>query len=85
MGYVDGFVVAVPKHNIEAYKELARTAGEIWKEHGALAFVECIGDDVPTATSRPSHVPCRPRTMRSSFSPGSSTRRARSATRSMPK
>jgi uncharacterized protein YbaA (DUF1428 family) len=47
MPYVDGFVVAVPKRNIEAYKALARTAGEVWKEHGALAFVECIGDDVP--------------------------------------
>lgn len=47
MSYVDGFVVAVPKHNIDAYKALARKAGEIWKEHGALAYVECIGDDVP--------------------------------------
>ena len=47
MPYVDGFVLAVPKQKIEAYKQLARTAGEIWKEHGALAFVECIGDDVP--------------------------------------
>jgi uncharacterized protein YbaA (DUF1428 family) len=47
MSYVDGFVVAVPRENIEAYKSLARTAGEIWKEYGALAYVECIGDDVP--------------------------------------
>jgi uncharacterized protein YbaA (DUF1428 family) len=47
MPYVDGFVVAVPKRNIEAYKELARKAGEVWKEHGALAYVECLGDDVP--------------------------------------
>jgi len=47
MPYVDGFVVAVPKRNIEAYKELARKAGEVWKEHGALAHVECLGDDVP--------------------------------------
>ena len=47
MSYVDGFVVAVPRHNIEAYKALARTAGEVWKEHGALAFVECLADDVP--------------------------------------
>ena len=47
MPYVDGFVVAVPKQKIEEYKALARTAGEVWKEHGALAFVECIGDDVP--------------------------------------
>ena len=47
MPYVDGFVLAVPKQNIEAYKALARKAGEIWKEYGALAYVECIGDDVP--------------------------------------
>lgn len=47
MSYVDGFVLAVPKHNIEAYKEVARKAGGVWMEHGALAYVESIGDDVP--------------------------------------
>src|SRR6266487_3069137 len=47
MAYVDGFVLAVPKQNIEAYKAMARKVGEIWKAHGALAYVECIGDDVP--------------------------------------
>src|ERR1700738_2582926 len=47
MTYVDGFVVAVPKQNLEAYKGFARKAGEVWKEHGAVAVVECIGDDVP--------------------------------------
>ena len=47
MSYVDGFVIAVPKQNIEAYKAMARKAGEVWREHGALACVECIGDDVP--------------------------------------
>jgi len=47
MSYVDGFVVAVPRANIEPYKAMARLAGEVWKEHGALAYVECIGDDVP--------------------------------------
>lgn len=47
MAYVDGFVLAVPKDNVEAYKAQARRAGEVWKEHGALAYVECIGDDVP--------------------------------------
>ncbi|MDB5450704.1 MAG: signal recognition particle [Phenylobacterium sp.] len=47
MAYVDGFVLAVPKQNLEAYKALARTAGAVWKEHGALAYVECVGDDVP--------------------------------------
>lgn len=47
MSYVDGFVVPVPKDKIEAYKAMARRAGAVWKEHGALAFVECVGDDVP--------------------------------------
>jgi uncharacterized protein YbaA (DUF1428 family) len=47
MPYVDGFVVPVSKNKVEAYKALARKAGEIWKEYGALAIVECIGDDVP--------------------------------------
>lgn len=47
MPYVDGFVLAVPKANIEAYKQLALTAGEIWKEYGALSYVESIGDDTP--------------------------------------
>jgi len=47
MPYVDGFVIPVSKDKIEDYKALARKAGEIFKEHGALAMVECIGDDVP--------------------------------------
>jgi uncharacterized protein YbaA (DUF1428 family) len=47
MSYVDGFVIPVAKDKVEAYKALARIAGEIFKEHGALAVVECIGDDVP--------------------------------------
>jgi uncharacterized protein YbaA (DUF1428 family) len=47
MSYVDGFVLAVPKQNLEAYKALARQAGDVWKEHGALAYVECVADDVP--------------------------------------
>jgi uncharacterized protein YbaA (DUF1428 family) len=47
MAYVDGFVVAVPKENLDAYEKMARLAGEVWKEHGALSYVECVGDDVP--------------------------------------
>ncbi|MBY5361348.1 DUF1428 family protein [Rhizobium leguminosarum] len=47
MSYVDGFIVAVPKGNIEAYKEFSTFTGSIWKEYGALEYVECIGDDVP--------------------------------------
>lgn len=47
MPYVDGFVLAVPKKNLEAYKNMARTAGEVWKEYGAIDYVECVADDVP--------------------------------------
>lgn len=47
MRYVDGFVVPVPKKNLAAYKRMARKAGKVWREHGAIAYVECVGDDVP--------------------------------------
>ncbi len=47
MPYVDGFLLAVPKDRLEDYKAMARQAGEVWKEYGALAFVECAADDVP--------------------------------------
>jgi uncharacterized protein YbaA (DUF1428 family) len=45
--YVDGFVFAVPKNKVEEYRKVARKAGKVWKEHGALEYIECIGDDVP--------------------------------------
>jgi len=62
MAYVDGFVLAVPEANIERYKALARAAGEVWMEYGALSYVECIGDDVPPgeATSFPLAVKAEP-------------------------
>jgi len=44
--YVDGFVVPVPKKNLDAYRRMARKAGNIWKEYGALEYVECVADDV---------------------------------------
>lgn len=44
--YVDGFVLPVPKKNIEAYRKMARKAGRIWREYGALEYVECVADDV---------------------------------------
>lgn len=47
MPYVDGFILAVPKANLDDYKALANIAGAVWMEHGALSYVECIGDDVP--------------------------------------
>ena len=47
MPYVDGFVLAVPRDKLEAYKTLTKTACTLWMEHGALDYVECIADDVP--------------------------------------
>jgi uncharacterized protein YbaA (DUF1428 family) len=47
MAYVDGFVVPVRKDQLDAYKALARKASEIWLEHGALTYVECVGEDTP--------------------------------------
>lgn len=47
MTYVDGFVLAVPVEKLAEYKKGARKAGTVWKEHGALQYVECVGDDVP--------------------------------------
>ena len=44
--YVDGFVLPVPKRNIDAYRRMARKAGKIWREHGALEYRECIAEDV---------------------------------------
>lgn len=47
MTYVDGFVLPVPKAKLDAYKEIASVAGAVWREHGALSYVECVADDVP--------------------------------------
>ena len=46
MAYVDGFVVPVPKKNVDAYLKMARKAGKVWREHGALEYYECVADDV---------------------------------------
>jgi uncharacterized protein YbaA (DUF1428 family) len=46
MKYVDGFVIPVPKNKLDAYRRIARTAGKVWKEHGALEYVECVAEDV---------------------------------------
>jgi uncharacterized protein YbaA (DUF1428 family) len=45
-GYVDGFILPVPKKNIGKYKKLAKLAGKVWIDHGALDYVECVADDV---------------------------------------
>jgi uncharacterized protein YbaA (DUF1428 family) len=51
--YVDGFVLAVPKRNIDAYRRMAMMGGKIWREHGALEFRECLGDDMAVKMGMP--------------------------------
>jgi uncharacterized protein YbaA (DUF1428 family) len=46
MRYVDGYVLPVPKKKIAIYRDIARKAGKIWREHGALEYRECVGDDL---------------------------------------
>ncbi len=45
--YVDGFVLAVPKKNLDDYRKMARAAGKIWRKYGALDYRETVADDVP--------------------------------------
>jgi uncharacterized protein YbaA (DUF1428 family) len=46
MRYVDGFVIPLPRKNVQAYRRIALKAGKIWREYGALEFRECVGDDL---------------------------------------
>ncbi|MBI3544703.1 MAG: DUF1428 domain-containing protein [Deltaproteobacteria bacterium] len=46
MKYVDGFVVPVPRKKINEYKKMAKVCGKVWRDHGALDYVECLADDV---------------------------------------
>lgn len=46
MNYVDGIVVPVPTRKLAAYRRMAGTAGKVWREHGALEYIECVADDV---------------------------------------
>jgi uncharacterized protein YbaA (DUF1428 family) len=62
MHYFDGFVVPVPKKKLDAYRRMAKTASKVWREHGALEYVECIADDVKPGkvTSFPQSVKLKP-------------------------
>lgn len=46
MTYIDGYVLPLPKKNIKAYQKMAKEAGAIWMKHGALKYVECVGDEL---------------------------------------
>ena len=62
MPYVDGFVLPIPKKELDAYRRLARKAGKVWREYGALEFRECVADDVKAGrlTSFPRSVKLKP-------------------------
>jgi uncharacterized protein YbaA (DUF1428 family) len=62
MAYVDGFIVPVPKKQLTAYRSMARKAGKVWREHGALEYRESVADDVSVGklTSFPRSVKLKP-------------------------
>ena len=62
MPYVDGFIVAVPKKNLAAYRRMAKKAGKVWREHGALDYREWVAEDVKVGkrTSFPRSVKLKP-------------------------
>ena len=53
MKYVDGYVLPVPKKNLQAYRRMAQMAGKVWRKHGALNYKECVGDDLKTQWGTP--------------------------------
>ena len=63
MRYVDGYVLPVPRKNVQAYRRMAQKAGKVWREHGALEYIECVADDVKPGkrTSFPQSVKLKPR------------------------
>ena len=62
MSYVDGFIVPVPKKNLQAYRRMAQKAGKVWRDHGALEYRESVADDVKVGkrTSFPRSVKRKP-------------------------
>jgi uncharacterized protein YbaA (DUF1428 family) len=60
--YVDGFIVPVPKRKLAAYRAMAKRAGKVWREHGALEYRECLAEDVKVGkrTSFPRSVKLKP-------------------------
>lgn len=62
MNYVDGIVIPVPISKLAAYRRMAKKAGKVWREHGALEYRECVADDVKPGklTSFPQSVKMKP-------------------------
>lgn len=53
MRYVDGYVLAIPRKKLETYRRMAAKAGKVWREHGALEYRECAGDDLKVKWGMP--------------------------------
>ena len=53
MPYVDGYVLPVPKKNVQAYRRIAQKASKVWREHGALEYRECVGEDLDVKMGMP--------------------------------
>ena len=51
--YVDGYLIPLPKKNLAAYKRMASKAGKVWREHGALEYRECVGEDLASKWGTP--------------------------------
>ena len=51
--YVDGFVIPILKKNVAAYKKMAAGAGKVWMDHGAIQYIECVGDDLKAMNGTP--------------------------------
>ena len=46
MSYVDGYVLPIPRRNLASYRRMAKAAGKLWRDYGALQYVESVADDV---------------------------------------
>ncbi|MEO7959212.1 MAG: DUF1428 domain-containing protein [Fibrobacteria bacterium] len=53
MAYVDGFIIPIQKKNLKAYKKMALLGKKAWMKHGALAYMECVGDDLAVKWGTP--------------------------------
>ena len=59
--YADGFVLLVPRRKLDAYRRISQKAGKVWKEHGALEYIEAVGDDLKVKSGRPFPALVKPR------------------------
>jgi uncharacterized protein YbaA (DUF1428 family) len=76
MAYVDGFLLPVPKRKLQAYRRMSQKAGKIWREHGALEYRECVGDDLDQKMAMTFPRRLQLNAARPSCSPGSCTSHA---------